>query len=123
MRIRREEGEEIMAVSGGFLQVNNDRVQILTDAAERAEEIDETRAEAARQRAQQILAENPKGRNAEVEEAEIALRKSLARLKVANLRRRRGQRHDPNRPAPDGLSVGRAVLEKASDSPSTAAYH
>ncbi|MGI5836845.1 MAG: F0F1 ATP synthase subunit epsilon [Chloroflexota bacterium] len=92
VRIRREEGEEIMAVSGGFLQVNNDRVQILTDAAERAEEIDETRAEAARQRAQQILAENPKGRNAEVEEAEIALRKSLARLKVANLRRRRGQR-------------------------------
>ena len=92
VRICREGGEEIMAVSGGFLQVHNDRVEILTDAAERAEEIDEARAEAARQRAQQILADHPRVHNAEVEAAEMALRRSLARLKVADLRRRRGQR-------------------------------
>lgn len=92
VRIRQGVDEEIMAVSGGFLQVHNDRVEILTDAAERGEEIDETRAEAARQRAQQILAGHPRERSTEVEAAELALRRSLARLKVADLRRRRGQR-------------------------------
>jgi len=92
VRIRMGDAEEIMAVSGGFLQVHNDRVEILTDAAERAEEIDEARAEAARQRAERILAEHPHERSAQLADAESALRRSLARLKVADLRRRRGQR-------------------------------
>lgn len=92
LRIRRGDDEEIMAVSGGFLQVSNDRVEVLTDAAERAEEIDVARAEAARERAEQVLAEHPRERSTEVEAAELALRRSLARLKVTDLRRRRGQR-------------------------------
>ncbi len=91
LRIRRGDDEEIMAVSGGFLQVSNDRVEVLTDAAERAEEIDVARAEAARERAEQVLAEHPRERSTEVEAAELALRRSLARLKVSDLRRRRGQ--------------------------------
>ncbi len=92
LRIRQGEAEEILAVSGGFLQVHNDRVEILTDAAERAEEIDESRAQAARQRAEQMLTEHRREHGIQVEAAELALRRSLARLKVAELRKRRGQR-------------------------------
>jgi F-type H+-transporting ATPase subunit epsilon len=82
-------GEEIsLAISGGFLEVRPDRVVVLADAAERAEEIDVARAEAAKRRAQERLAER---HVYEVDgaRAEVALRRSLARLKVAAAVRRR----------------------------------
>jgi F-type H+-transporting ATPase subunit epsilon len=82
-------GEEIsLAISGGFLEVRPDRVVILADAAERAEEIDVARAEAAKRRAQERLAER---HVYEIDgaRAEVALRRSLARLKVAAAVRRR----------------------------------
>ncbi len=89
LRIQQDGNEVVMAVSGGFLQVNNNRVEVLTDAAERADEIDVARAEEARQRAERILADQPRGHGTEAESAEAALRRSMARLKVAELRRRR----------------------------------
>src|SRR5947209_19460204 len=50
--VYRVHGEErILAVAGGFLEVRPDRVVVLADVAERAEEIDQQRAEEARQRA------------------------------------------------------------------------
>ena len=82
-------GEEVsMAISGGFLEVRPDRVVVLADAAERAEEIDVARAEAAKRRAQERLAE---GRALGTDEAraEVALLRSLARLKVATMVKRR----------------------------------
>lgn len=88
LRIAREDGEEVvMAISGGFLEVRENRVVILADTAERAEEIDVARAEAARRRAQERLA----ARVAEVDlaRAEATLRRALARLRVAERRRRR----------------------------------
>lgn len=91
LRIKEAADEVVIAVSGGFLEVNNNRVEVLTDAAERAEEIDEARAEEARQRAQRALESLDRGRPDEVVMAETALRRSLARLKVAEMRRRRGQ--------------------------------
>src|SRR5438132_3113746 len=51
MRLKKDGGETIMAVSGGFLQVFRDRVLVLADTAERADEIEEGRAEQARQQA------------------------------------------------------------------------
>src|SRR5512134_898289 len=53
--IRRAGEEEAFAVSGGFMEVRNDKVTILADAAEAAEEIDAARAEAARARAEERL--------------------------------------------------------------------
>ena len=76
-------GEEVcIVISGGFLEVRPDKVVILADAAERAEDIDVCRAEEAKQRAEQRLAE---GRGAGLDEArvEAALRRAMARLKVA----------------------------------------
>jgi F-type H+-transporting ATPase subunit epsilon len=85
LRIKKGTEEISMAVSGGFLEVLHDRVMILADTAERAEEIDEARAEAARRRAQQLLAENRP--EADLLEAQAALRRASIRLKVARRRR------------------------------------
>ncbi len=81
-------GEEThMAVAGGFLEVRPDKVVVLADAAERAEEIDVDREEAARKRAEERLKSAEPGMD--LEKAEAALRRSLARLKVAEIKGRR----------------------------------
>lgn len=87
LRIKKA-GEEIaMAVSGGFLEVRPDKVIVLADAAERAEEIDEARAEAARQRVLAALAEK-KADSVDFARLEAALKRSVVRLKVAQRRRK-----------------------------------
>jgi len=85
--IRKDDEEQYLAVSGGFLEVRPDKAIILADACERAEEIDIARAEAAKRRAEETLKMHPPGVDAVATEA--ALRRSLARLKVAEKRRRR----------------------------------
>jgi len=88
--IARKNGEEYnMAISGGFIEVRPDRVIILADAAERAEEIDIARAEAAKKRAQEQLVRSASA--VEAAAAEAALRRALARIEVADRRRRRRQ--------------------------------
>jgi F-type H+-transporting ATPase subunit epsilon len=89
LKVRRGGEEYSLAISGGFLEVRPDRIIILADAAERAEEIDIARAEAAKQRAQQRLTHPTP--EVDLAQAEAALRRSLARLKVAEKRRRRTQ--------------------------------
>ena len=83
--IRNDGHEEYLVVTGGFLQVLPDKVVILADAAERADDIDEQRAEEARQRAQQVL-EQSDGLDAE---ARAALERALFRIRVAEVRKRR----------------------------------
>jgi F-type H+-transporting ATPase subunit epsilon len=88
--VARQGAEEfILAISGGFLEVLPDRIIVLADAAERAEEIDIARAEAARQRAQEQMA-HPASRS-EALIAEAALRRAIARIEVADRRRKRKQ--------------------------------
>ena len=88
LRIKIGGQEQSLAVSGGFLQVLPDRVVVLADAAERVEEIDLARAEAARKRAQEKIKEGMKGPILVQEEA--ALRRALARITVAERYRKRG---------------------------------
>jgi len=86
--IRKGTQEDYLTISGGFLEVRPDKVVILADACERAAEIDVTRAEEAKKRAQEAL----KGAKTTVDTAtaEAALRRSLARLKaVERIRRKR----------------------------------
>ena len=88
LRVRKGEEEICIAVFGGFLEVRPDRVIILADAAERAEEIDAARAEEAKHRAEQALADR-KVSQADKARAEAALRRSLVEIKVAE---RKGKR-------------------------------
>ena len=84
----RASGEEFsLAISGGFLEVRPDRIIVLADAAERAEEIDIARAEEAKRRAEERLSRPAP--EADAARAEAALQRSLARLKVAERRRKR----------------------------------
>jgi F-type H+-transporting ATPase subunit epsilon len=88
LRVRKGEEETCIAIYGGFLEVRPDRVIILADAAERAEEIDVARAEEAKRRAEQqmtsrVLSEVDRA------QAEAALRRSLVQLKVAERKRKR----------------------------------
>ncbi|TMF42066.1 MAG: ATP synthase F1 subunit epsilon [Chloroflexi bacterium] len=77
--------EELLFVGGGFLEVLPDRVTVLADVAEHAEEISVERAEEARRRAAERLA----GTLTTAEEAEFnqALAIAEARLRLARTRR------------------------------------
>ncbi len=89
LRVKKGGEEFSLVISGGFLEVRPDRIIVLADAAERAEEIDLERAEEAKRRAREYL-----GRPAseiDIAQAEAALVRSLARLKVGEKRRRRSQ--------------------------------
>jgi F-type H+-transporting ATPase subunit epsilon len=86
--VRRGREEDIMAISGGFMEVRPDRVIILADSAERAEEIDLARAEAARQRAEERLRDR-KAEGLDETRAEASLRRAIARISVAEKVQRR----------------------------------
>ncbi len=85
LKIRMGTDEVNLAIGGGFLEVRDNRVLVLADSAERAEEIDVERAHAAQERARQLLAEGR--RTDDIFQAEAALRRSQVRLKVARRRR------------------------------------
>jgi F-type H+-transporting ATPase subunit epsilon len=72
--------EDILAISGGFLEVRPDHIIILADQAERAEEIDAARAEEARKRAEERLKQRSSG--TDEDRAEAALRRAMVRLSV-----------------------------------------
>ncbi|MCE5244418.1 MAG: F0F1 ATP synthase subunit epsilon [Syntrophobacteraceae bacterium] len=73
-----------IAIMGGYAEVLPDRVTVLSPAAEEATEIDVVRAKAARERAERRIAE-AKDR-IEFVQAQAALQRALARLKVVERR-------------------------------------
>lgn len=86
--ILKKGAEEIpFAVTGGFFEVLRDKVIVLADAAERAEEIDVQRAEQARERAR--IALERRESTEDLAAAQAALQRALIRLRVAEQRRRR----------------------------------
>jgi F-type H+-transporting ATPase subunit epsilon len=92
--VKREGAEDLyFAVSGGWMEVQPGTITILARTAERSDEIDLQRAEAARESAALLLAEEARGE--ERPRLESALKRSQIRLKVA---RRRGRR--PGGPGP-----------------------
>ena len=86
LRYRDANGEQDFAVTGGFMEVHGDRVTVMADAAERADEIDVARAEEAVARARERIAEH--GQAVDIERALQSLRRAQVRLNVTRRRRR-----------------------------------
>ena len=83
IKVEHENGdEEHIATSGGFMEVKRDKVIILADTAERAEDIDLSRAEAAVAKAREQLAGGGAENYAEISEV---LQRSINRLKIAQM--------------------------------------
>ncbi len=82
---RKGREERHLAVSWGYAEVRPDKVIILADVAERAEEIDVERAEAARRRAEERLSRWSRGdETIDFARAQGALQRALTRLSVAS---------------------------------------
>jgi F-type H+-transporting ATPase subunit epsilon len=88
LRIKKGNEEQSILVYGGFMEVGNNRVLVLADSAERAEELDLAKAEEARRRAESSIA----GR-----QETIDLAAAQADLRQANLRLRVGQKRSGRR--------------------------
>jgi F-type H+-transporting ATPase subunit epsilon len=99
-QVKREGQEDLLfAVSGGWMEVLPNQVTILARTAERSDEIDVQRAEAARARAEELLAEGVT--REERAGLEMQLRRSQIRLRVG--RKQRGW-HGQTRPGQDTTS-------------------
>lgn len=86
--VRKGGHEEAFAIGGGYMDVQPNKITVLADGAERADEINLDRAMAARDRAQKLIDEGGLSLD-DLLRAEAALRRSLLRLKVGEKRRNR----------------------------------
>ena len=82
LRYRKDNQLDYMVVTGGFVEVSQNKVTVLAEAAEKAREIDLDRAKRAKERAEKRLAQ-AKSEAIDYIRAEAALRRALLRLKVA----------------------------------------
>lgn len=73
--------DQYVFISGGFADVNNNVLTVLAESAERAEEIDVARAEAAKKRAEERLQQH--NDDLDVRRAEAALQRAMERLRLA----------------------------------------
>ncbi|MBI3261257.1 ATP synthase F1 subunit epsilon [Candidatus Berkelbacteria bacterium] len=83
---------EHVALSGGYVEITGNRVRVLADSAERAEEISELRAEQAKKRAEELIGQSKDTQ--QTAEAAAMLERALTRIKVASLKKRRSH-HGP----------------------------
>ncbi|WP_108668863.1 F0F1 ATP synthase subunit epsilon [Peribacillus acanthi] len=81
VRLKKENGNDFIAVNGGFLEVRPDKVTILAQSAERAENIDVARAKAAKARAEKRLQD--KQEHVDAKRAELALKRAINRITIS----------------------------------------
>ena len=83
VRYKKDGKTGYVAVSGGFLEMSNNKITILASAAERPEQIDKQRAEEARKRAEQRL---KIGGDVDDARAEMALKRAMNRLRTVEFK-------------------------------------
>jgi F-type H+-transporting ATPase subunit epsilon len=86
LRYKIGDEEHSLSVNGGFMEVRNNRISIVTGSAETEAEIDIRRAQAAKARAEKRLAAPEP--DTDLLRAELALRRAIMRLKIAEHVRR-----------------------------------
>ena len=92
--VRSNGDEQFFAIGGGYAEVQPDRVIVLADSAEQADEIDLDRAEKARERAEKAMKEGVPEDAARYAQIEAALKRAQIRIDVGvrrSTRRRRAQ--------------------------------
>ena len=83
MRIVDKDGEQVMAVSGGFLEVRGqNEIVILADNAERATEIDIDRAEQARLRAEELMKQTKSVEDVDFAKLQAMIDREMNRIRV-----------------------------------------
>lgn len=87
VKIRRDGDEQYFAIGGGFAEVQPDKVIVLADSAEQADEIDFDRAQEARERAEQAMKEGVSDDATNYAQIEAALRRAQIRVDVSRRRR------------------------------------
>jgi F-type H+-transporting ATPase subunit epsilon len=88
LRIKKAGTEQVLLISGGFVEVRGDRVIVMADLAEHSDEIDETKAVEARRRAEAELGDVHDA--VDVARVRAALQTALMRERIATRRRSRG---------------------------------
>ncbi|UCZ53017.1 F0F1 ATP synthase subunit epsilon [Bacillus shivajii] len=83
VRIKKDSKVQLIAVSGGLMEVRPDEVNILAESAELPSDIDVARARAAKERAERRL-EQAKKDNIDFKRAELALKRAINRLEVSD---------------------------------------
>jgi F-type H+-transporting ATPase subunit epsilon len=83
-------GRDFFAISGGVIEVSDNKLKVLVDEADHADEISESEAEAAMARAQKLKAEATD--EVSLEHAQALVDRHAVRLQVAGLKRRH-QKH------------------------------
>ncbi|MGN0941912.1 MAG: ATP synthase F1 subunit epsilon [Selenomonadaceae bacterium] len=86
MRLKMEDGtQQYLAVAGGFMEVQRDKITVLASCAERPEQIDRNRAEQSLARAKERIKTFQRGtkeaESIDIKRAELSLQRALARLK------------------------------------------
>src|SRR5699024_123749 len=81
LRLKSEDTTELIAVSGGFIEVRPDKVTVLAQAAEKADDIDVDRAERAKERAAALL--ESKEKDIDEMRAKLALNRAINRIEIA----------------------------------------
>lgn len=87
-KLKTRDGEEEVAVSGGFIQVGKDQVRVLADTAERGEELDLGVIEEAKRRAEKVMREAVRLDDNQYAAAVAGMERELARYKLAQKRKR-----------------------------------
>jgi len=90
LMVKKGNEEDSMFVSGGFMEVCNNKVIVLADTAERAEDIDTERAGQAKARAENIVSTS--ATDVDLSRARASMLRSLTRLKVAEKSKKRRPR-------------------------------
>ncbi|WP_281863196.1 F0F1 ATP synthase subunit epsilon [Planomicrobium okeanokoites] len=80
VRLKKENSTELVAVSGGFLEIRPEKVTILAQSAERATDIDVARAQESAKRAETLL--QAKKDEVDFKRAELALKRAMNRINV-----------------------------------------
>ena len=92
LKVRTKEREEVFTIAGGVIEVQPNLITVMADAAENVNEIDISRAEAARRRAEEILKQGSPEDSDAYARIETALRRSTLRLEAVKRYRSRRSR-------------------------------